>query len=149
MLHSFLVFLHLLGVIIWVGGMFFAYFCLRPAAASELAPPQRLPLWRKTFGRFLPITAVAVAAIVLSGGVVLGQVGMAAAPLGWHLMLGLGLLMTAVFIYVYAYLYPKLCRGCDAQDWPAAARALDRIRHMVEVNLGLALLTVGSALLLA
>ena len=74
---------------------------------------------------------------------------MANAPLGWHLMLGLGLLMSAVFLYVYIHLYPKLCQGCDAQDWPAAARALDRIRHMIEVNLALALLTIASAVLLA
>ena len=74
---------------------------------------------------------------------------MANAPLGWHLMLGLGLLMSAVFLYVYIHLYPKLCQSCDAQDWPAAARALDRIRHMIEVNLALALLTIASAVLLA
>ena len=42
------VFLHLLGVLIWVGGMFFAYMALRPAAAQLLEPPQRLTLDRKS-----------------------------------------------------------------------------------------------------
>ena len=37
--------LHLLAAVIWVGGMFFAYMALRPAAASLLEPPLRLPLW--------------------------------------------------------------------------------------------------------
>ncbi len=147
MTYSFLVFLHLAGVIVWVGGMFFAYYCLRPAAAAELAPPQRLPLWRRTFARFLPYTAVAVIAIVFSGGTMLAQVGMRNAPTGWHVMLGLGLLMAVVFVYVYTYLYPKLCRACDQSDWLQAARALDRIRHMVAVNLGLSILTLGSAVL--
>jgi len=45
-------FLHVLGAVIWVGGMFFAYMALRPAAASLLEPAQRLPLWQETFRRF-------------------------------------------------------------------------------------------------
>ena len=36
-------FLHLASVIVWVGGMFFAYVCLRPVAASQLAPTHRSP----------------------------------------------------------------------------------------------------------
>ena len=42
-----------LGVVVWVGGMFFAYVCLRPVAAAQLPPPQRLPLWRCVFDLFL------------------------------------------------------------------------------------------------
>ena len=37
--------LHLLGVVVWVGGMFFAYMALRPVAATVLGPPLRLGLW--------------------------------------------------------------------------------------------------------
>ena len=33
--------LHILGAVIWVGGMFFAYMALRPVAAALLEPPQR------------------------------------------------------------------------------------------------------------
>ncbi|MBF3543177.1 hypothetical protein ISG10_36555, partial [Burkholderia pseudomallei] len=36
-------FLHLLAVAVWVGGMVFANFCLRPAL-SDLSPQLRLPL---------------------------------------------------------------------------------------------------------
>lgn len=147
MLHQYWVFLHLLGVIVWVGGMFFAYFCLRPAATSVLQPAQRLPLWDAAFKLFLRWTGLAVAAVLLSGTVMMVQVGMRNAPLGWHLMMGLGLLMAFVFLYVYLYLYPKLRLACQASDWPAAGAALNRIRHMVEVNLGLALLTLVSAIL--
>ena len=52
MLRQILLFVHLLGAIAWVGGMFFAYFCLRPAAMEVLDPPRRLPLWSATFARF-------------------------------------------------------------------------------------------------
>ena len=36
--------LHLVAAVIWVGGMFFAYMALRPAAATVLEPPARLQL---------------------------------------------------------------------------------------------------------
>ena len=44
-------FLHLLGVAVWVGGMIFAHFCLRPAL-EDLSPQLRLPLIESVFGRF-------------------------------------------------------------------------------------------------
>ena len=46
--------LHLLGVIVWVGGMFVAYMALRPAAVEVLEPYQRLPLMKRTLDRFFP-----------------------------------------------------------------------------------------------
>ncbi|MGV8935022.1 MAG: hypothetical protein ACOH1I_10380 [Gallionellaceae bacterium] len=44
--------IHLLAVIVWVGGMFFAYVVLRPSAAEVLQPPERLRLWDKAFNLF-------------------------------------------------------------------------------------------------
>ena len=37
--------LHLLTALIWVGGMFFAWMILRPAAMTALEGPARLKLW--------------------------------------------------------------------------------------------------------
>ena len=39
---------HLLGAVVWVGGMFVIYVCLRPALGT-LEPPQRPRLMRVTF----------------------------------------------------------------------------------------------------
>jgi uncharacterized membrane protein len=58
--------LHVLGVVIWVGGMFFAYVTLRPAAAALLEPPQRLPLWQATLSRFFTWVWVAIGLILVS-----------------------------------------------------------------------------------
>ncbi len=52
MFYSSLLALHVLAVVIWVGGMFFAYNALRPAAAEVLEPPNRLKLWVATFVDF-------------------------------------------------------------------------------------------------
>ncbi len=145
MLRQSLLLLHFAGAIVWVGGMFFAYFCLRPAAVQVLEPPQRLTLWVATFERFLRFTVYAAAAIVLSGFMMFMQVGFKFAPLGWHLMMTLGLLMTGVFVYVYAVLYPRLRRHCEASAWPAAAATLNKIRQWVGVNLLLSICTVAAA----
>ena len=53
--------LHILGAVVWVGGMFAAYVCLRPAAGA-LEPPQRLTLWRGFFAKFFPWVWVSVRA---------------------------------------------------------------------------------------
>lgn len=144
--HPLLLFVHVAGVVIWVGGMFFAYVCLRPAAAQVLDPPQRLPLWSATFARFLPAAAVAVLALLASGFAMLAQPGFAQAPIGWHLMLALGLLMSGVFAYVHAVLYPRLRSACAEAAWPRAAQALNGIRRLVALNLVLGILTVAAAI---
>jgi uncharacterized membrane protein len=145
MYRQLLLFLHLSGVIIWVGGMFFAYFCLRPAAARHLEAAQRLPLWAATFERFLRYTAMAVVVILASGLALFFEVGFRLAPTGWHIMLTLGLVMTAIFGHVYLVLYPRLKGQCAAGNWPAAAAALDGIRRLVAANLVLAACTVAAA----
>jgi uncharacterized membrane protein len=146
MLGQLLILLHLLGAIAWLGGMFFAYFCLRPAAVEVLEPPRRLPLWSATFARFLPYTAVAVLFILATGLTMLVQAGFRQAPIGWHAMLALGLVMAAVFAYVYLALFPKLRDGCATSDWPAAAQALNGIRRLVALNLVLGICTVVAAI---
>jgi uncharacterized membrane protein len=145
MLHPALRFLHLAGAFVWVGGMFFAYFCLRPAAAQLMQPPERLPLWVATFERFFQFTAVAVVLILLSGFTMLVRSGFSAAPRGWHIMMTLGVVMAGIFAYVYAGLFPKLREHCAASAWPAAGAVLNTIRQWVAVNLALAVCVVAAA----
>lgn len=146
-IRQLLLFIHLLGAMAWIGGMFFAYYCLRPAAAETLAPPMRLPLWAATFKRFLPYTAAAVLVIVASGLTMLVQTGFRQAPTGWHVMLALGLVMAAIFGYVYLVLYPRLSEQCAGSAWPAAAQSLNAIRRLVAINLVLGVGTVAAAIL--
>ena len=99
-LHHFLLFIHLAGVVVWVGGMAFAHFCLRPAALA-LPPAQRLGLWRAVLGCFFRIVWVAIAVIVVSGFAMLLEVGFAQAPRSWHVMAAIGLLMAAIFASIW------------------------------------------------
>ncbi|NOS98162.1 MAG: hypothetical protein HOP25_06780 [Methylotenera sp.] len=142
-----LIFIHIISVIVWIGGMFFAYFCLRPAAVEVLEPPKRLPLWLATFKLFFRYAAIAVTLILTSGFVMFLQVGFKAAPMSWHIMLTLGLIMSFVFAYVVFVLYPKLHTHCEASAWPAAGATLGSIRQLVAVNLALSVLTIAAAVL--
>jgi uncharacterized membrane protein len=145
MLHQALLFLHLAGALVWIGGMFFAYFCLRPAAAQLLQPPERLPLWVATFERFFRLAAIAVALILASGFTMLGRAGFSSAPRGWHIMMALGVVMAGIFVYVYAELFPRLRAHCAVSAWPAAGAVLNTIRQWVAVNLGLAVVVLAAA----
>lgn len=144
-MRSIFLFLHLAGAIIWVGGMFFAYFCLRPAAGTLLEPPQRLPLWVATFKSFFLYTAISVVLIILSGFGMMGAIRMGTTPHGWLLMMVLGLVMAIIFAYVYWALYPKLVRNTEASAWPVAGAVLSVIRRLVALNLFLALLVIAAA----
>ncbi len=136
--------LHLLAALIWVGGMFFAYMALRPAAATLLEAPQRLSLWTGTFQRFFVWVWVSVATLLASGLFMTFSRfnGMASSPLYVHLMLGLGVVMMLIFAHVYFAPYARLKRAVSTQDWPAGGAALAQIRRLVGINLLLGLITV-------
>ncbi len=137
--------LHLLGVVVWVGGMFFAHMVLRPAVQS-LPPPVRLPLLAGIVARFFAWVALAVVAILASGfGLVAMHGGFSAVGPGVHTMTALGLVMALVFLVIVAGPFRGLRAGVAAGDWPRAGAAMGRVRLLVLVNLvlGLATLTVA------
>jgi uncharacterized membrane protein len=140
-------FLHIASVTLWMGGMFFAYVCLRPSAAELLEPPLRLPLWQRVFARFFVWVWAAVILIPVSGLSMIARVGFAAAPLNWHLMLLSGLAMIAIYLYVFFGPYPALKHAVAAADWKAGGAALNRIRQAVGINLLLGILTIAFATL--
>lgn len=145
-LHHFLLFIHLAGVVTWVGGMAFAHFCLRPAALA-LPPAQRLGLWGAVLGRFFRIVWVAITVIVASGFAMLLEVGFAQAPRSWHVMAASGLLMAGVFASIWFGPWRTLQQAVAAEDWAQGAKAMNLIRVRVTFNLVLGTLTVALATL--
>jgi uncharacterized membrane protein len=135
--------LHVLGIVVWVGGMFFAYMALRPAAASVLEPPQRLTLWAGVFDKFFPWVWVSVVLILLSGLHMLMVFGGVAAPHYALTMLAVGIVMMLIFGHVFFSPYKKLKRAVAAQDWKAGGAALAQIRLLIGINLSLGLLTIA------
>jgi len=134
--------LHVLGIVIWVGGMFFAYMALRPVAAVVLEPPQRLTLWAGVFGKFFPWVWLSVALVLASGLFMLMKLG-AATPHYAMTMLALGVVMMLIFAHVFFAPYKKLKRAVGEQNWPAGGAALGQIRMLIGINLSLGLLTIA------
>jgi uncharacterized membrane protein len=139
-------FLHLLGVAVWVGGMVFAHFCLRPAL-SDLSPQLRLPLLEAVFARFFNWVAGSVLVILLTGGFLLTRFGGAHAVWPLHAMAAAGVVMMLIFGHVRFAVFPRIRRAVQAQKWPDGARAVGTVRRLVVVNLVLGVVTVGMAVL--
>lgn len=143
---KFMIMLHLQGIVIWVGGMFFAHQILRPVAADQLEPPLRLPLWVGVFKRFFPWVWVSVALVLISGLFMIAILGgMGSVPLYVHAMLGTGTVMMAIFAHVFFVPFARLKRAVVSQDWKAGGAALANIRQLVGINLVLGLVTIALA----
>lgn len=136
--------LHGLAATLWIGGMFFAYVVLRPTVAL-MEPHRRLTLWARAFKRFFPWVWMSVLVLPVTGYWLVFNAfgGFATSPVYVHLMHALGLLMIGLFIYLYYRPYPVLKQAVDAEDWPAAGAALNRVRHVVLVNLVLGLILLA------
>ncbi len=140
---QFLKLFHLLSALVWVGGMFFAYVVLRPAAVDMLDPPPRLKLWSDVFRRFFKWVWASIALLLISGiGMILLYGGMAHVGIHVHIMLMLGIAMIAIYGHVYFALYLKLKRFVLEQKWKEAGEILGKIRRLVGLNLTLGLITV-------
>ncbi|MGO2452295.1 CopD family protein [Pseudomonas taetrolens] len=141
--------LHVLAALIWVGGMFFAWLVLRPAAMTALEGPQRLKLWVEVFKRFFVWVWIAVVILPISG-VGLLQLrfnGFETAPRYVQIMMGLYIVMVALFIRIQSLQLPELRKAVEAGQWSEGAAALGRIRRLVGINLivGLVLVAIASA----
>ena len=135
--------LHMLGAVVWVGGMFAAYICLRPAAGS-LEGPQRLQLWRNFFAKFFIWVWISILLLLGSGYWMLVTAfgGFKGAPLYINLMQLLGIVMVLLFVWLFHGPWLKFKRAVDAKDWPAAAGHIALIARIIQVTLPLGLIVV-------
>ena len=144
MIYAALKTVHVLSIIVWIGGMVFAHFFLRPAVA-QLEPAIRLRLMHEVLGRFFQAVLVASLLTLASGVWMVGRVakqvvqsgGKFEMPLAWTLMAVLGVAMVAIFMHIRFALYKRLGRAVAGSDWAAGAAALAQVRRWVSINLGL------------
>lgn len=156
MLYSVLKLVHLLSIIVWVGGMVFAHFFLRPAVAGTLESlAGRIRLMDAVLQRFFAAVSVSVVLVVGSGVWMIGHMARMAAqtggrfsmPLSWTIMATLGLVMAAIFGHIRLALFKRLHHATQTSDWPKAGKALASIRTWVGINLAIGLVTMVVALL--
>ncbi len=140
--------LHVLAALVWVGGLFFAWAVLRPAAAT-LDGPTRLALWSAVLPRFFLWVWAAVLVLPASGvGLLhLGFNGFDGAPRYVQAMMGLYVAMVSLFLRVQALHLPGLRRALNDSDGEEGARVLARIRRLVGFTLllGVTVVVLGAA----
>ena len=154
MLYAALKTLHVLSLIVWIGGMVFSQFFLRPAAA-HLDAQARVKLMHDVLGRFFRAVLVASLLVLASGIWMLGRVAKQTVqsgasfdmPLAWTIMTVLGVLMVAIFMHIRFALYKRLSRAVAASQWEAGGAALAQIRTWVSINLALGVVVLVVTLL--
>ncbi len=141
--------LHVLAAVLWVGGMFFAMAILRPVAVTTLEEPVRLVLWVGIFRRFFAWVWLCLLILPISGVAMLHlrYHGFEGAPRYVQAMMGLYLVMAALFLRAQGLQLPELSSSVEAQDWASGAAALARILRLMGVNLvlGVAVIALASA----
>jgi uncharacterized membrane protein len=149
---TFIKLLHLAAGIVWLGGMAFMLFALRPVLVAHLEGAARLTFLAQVLQRFFAIVLGAIALLLLTGlhlyGAGAKAVGMASIPLGWHLMFGLGITMMLVFGHIYFAGFKGLKKAVAAANWPVAAGKAGQIHKMVVLNFILGCAAVAAVRLL-
>ncbi len=147
-MHNLALTLHVLGVVVWVGGMFFAYMALRPAAVKVLQAPFRLRLWEAVFSKFFPWVWLSILLILSSGYYIIFALigGFGSTGLYVHIMHGLGIVMVFMFLHVYFAPFHRLKVSNTAEDWEQGGKALSQIRVLIAINLLIGLITIVVAI---
>ena len=142
--------LHLIAGIVWMGGMTFMLFALRPAVILTLEAQPRAMLMGAVWKRFYALVLVAIVALFATGThlytatfraarLATGEGGV---PLGWNIMLVLGITMILIFGHIYFAGFKKYKRAVSAAQWPLAAKAAGLMHTMTLVNFTLGWLAI-------
>lgn len=131
---------HLVCVVIWVGGMFFALIVLRPALAA-LEPAQRIALHNRVFRRFFLVVWHVMPIAIISGYAMIWGMYGGFARLPWNInaMQGIAWLMAVIFFVI---VFGPYRRFRAAASTARAAQAADNIRRLILANLVLGLAVV-------
>jgi uncharacterized membrane protein len=158
--------IHLLAAFWWLGGMGVMLWCVRPVVLAQFSGEPRLKLLHAVLRRFFHGVWASVLLILATGLHLYGAGAAAAAharrivvaaggtpaagllPLGWNLMMGIGLVMMLLFAHIYFAGFRKLDRALATNDTPAAANALAKMHPFIVANFCLGIAAVAAVKLL-
>jgi uncharacterized membrane protein len=138
--------IHIVSVVVWIGGMFFALVILRPASGPLEAGP-RLELWARVLGRFFTWVIGAIVLILVSGYALVFGIfgGFGVLPFYVNAMMALGVVMMLLFFHIYFAPFKRLRAAVARHDNAEAGRRLGQIRWLVTAGLTLGLITIAFA----
>ncbi|MCY0886142.1 MAG: CopD family protein [Firmicutes bacterium] len=133
-------FLHVLAVVLWIGGVFFLDLILVPRLAGYVrAADERARLLFSLFRVFFAWVWVAGLVLVVTGyGMVWVLGGLRALNGARWTMVVVGTLMVLLALYIYFGPYWRMGRALTRSDWEEAGRAAARVRLFSGMNLVLA-----------
>ena len=148
--------LHLIAGIVWMGGMTFMLFALRPAALASLETQPRMVLMGLVWQRFYLVVLFAIVVLFATGTHMYTATfraaklatGAGSVPLGFNVMLVLGIIMMLVFGHIFFAGFKKYKRAVALADWPLAAKAAKLIHTMTLLNFALGWLAIVAVRLL-
>lgn len=141
---AFLIVLHVLAVVVWVGGMAFAHAVLRPSALP-LEAEARFALWQRVFSRFLPMVWASIIILFASGyGMIFHAFGgFAGVPLYINVMQATGIVMMLLFMHLFFAPWRRFRAAVHAKHFPEAGKQLAQIRRIVGTNIVLGVITIA------
>ena len=136
LIQTILGFLHLLATVIWIGGMGFNIFVLRPYLGL-VAPQQRLKLVRAVLQRFIYIAWLCIAILFLTGIFIANPSN----NLYWLVLItkhGVVIVMVIIVGIISLILFPKLkALPTETGKNEEAVNILGKIVLLVKLNLAL------------
>ena len=139
-------FIHLLAVVIWIGGILFMDGFLAPALKRAIA--QAEPRARLLYGLFRNFFAVvwgAGASLVITGyGMVFLRGGFGVLSSAQWVMVVLGSLMVLLALYIFFVPFLRMRAAVLGGQWDAACVQAGQIRWLSTVNIVLAVPTLLS-----
>jgi uncharacterized membrane protein len=137
-LRFFVLFIHIVAVLVALGGSLFSTFALAPILAEELEPPARIRVARRVVRRLGAIVLTSLAVLVVTGILNVLFIG------GVSILLAIKLILVVVVVglalYQYGSLGVQIWRLSAAGPSPEVANLQARFRRVG--------LTVGSIVLL-
>ncbi|GAN60770.1 membrane protein [Acetobacter cibinongensis] len=129
--------LHILCIVVWIGGAVYATAILRPSL-SLLDNTQRNSVHLQTLGRFFKmLTHVIPTALITGWLLILHEGGFAHVPWTTNAMQGLGVIMALLFVRIVSGPYQKARRAIRPQ--PAT---FDSIRSQILIIVAMGVLAV-------
>ncbi len=138
-------FVHILAVIVWIGGLFFVTIVLGPTLKKEMAHASaRIPLMHALIRRFFFWVLLSSLLLLLTGYsmVFVYYGGFAALTIPVWIMVVLGTFMVMLALHIYFAPLKRLRRAVRDQDWSAGAMALAQVRLFASINLLLSFVVI-------
>ena len=139
-------FLHLLAVIVWIGGIVFMDGFLAPVLRRAIAQAEtRARLLYVLFRNFFAVVWGAGSLLVVTGyGMVFLRGGFGVLSAAQWVMVVLGTAMVALALYIFFVPFLRMRAAVLRSQWPAACTQAGQIRWLSAVNIALAVPTVLS-----